>query len=171
MDEVHIISPVAFVLAVLPYVAVIAAMVFATLSGKPPMSLPAMVAVGTLGGTVLACYILLIGYINSDAGRRGMSRLAWTLLAILHPERAWHRVVFRIAETAHRILPAMRRAPRVRVRLLPAVPVSPEPRVSQVSALRTCRRQVLPLLWRRPHGWCERSGCVTAAAPSSQKMA
>jgi len=38
-----------------------------------------------LGGTVIGCYVLLIGYINRDAGRRGMSRLAWTLLAILIP--------------------------------------------------------------------------------------
>jgi hypothetical protein len=86
MDEVHIISPVAFVLAIVPYVVVLAAIVFATLSGKkPPMPLPAMIAVGTLGGTVMACYVLLIGYVNSDAGRRGMSRLGWTLLAIFIP--------------------------------------------------------------------------------------
>jgi hypothetical protein len=85
MDEVHIISPVVFVLAILPYLAVVGAIVFATLSGKPPMPLPAMVAVGTLGGTILACYVLLIGYVNSDAGRRGMSRLAWTLLAVFIP--------------------------------------------------------------------------------------
>jgi hypothetical protein len=85
MDEVHIISPVAFVLAILPYPAAIAAIVFATLSGKPPMPLAAMVALGIVGGTILACYILLIGYVSSDAGRRGMSRLGWTLLAIFIP--------------------------------------------------------------------------------------
>ena len=86
MDEVHIISPVAFVLAIVPYVVVLAAIVFATLSGKkPPMPLPALIAVGTLGGTVMACYVLLIGYVNSDAGRRGMSRLGWTLLAMCVP--------------------------------------------------------------------------------------
>jgi RNA polymerase subunit RPABC4/transcription elongation factor Spt4 len=38
-----------------------------------------------LGGTILGCYILLIGYVNGDAGRRGMSRLGWTLLAICVP--------------------------------------------------------------------------------------
>jgi hypothetical protein len=84
-DEIHIISRWVFAFAILPYIAVIAAIVFATLSGKPPMPLPAMIAVGILGGTVLACYILLIGYVNGDAGRRGMSRLGWTLLAIFIP--------------------------------------------------------------------------------------
>jgi RNA polymerase subunit RPABC4/transcription elongation factor Spt4 len=85
MDEIRIISPWAFFFATLPYFAAIAAMVYATLSGKPPMPLAEMVAAGVLGGTVLACYILLIGYVNRDAGRRGMNRLAWTLLAIFIP--------------------------------------------------------------------------------------
>src|SRR3954447_8829592 len=40
---------------------------------------------GALLGSVLFCYILLISYINRDAGRRGMSRLAWTLVAVLVP--------------------------------------------------------------------------------------
>jgi predicted amidophosphoribosyltransferase len=44
-----------------------------------------MVPLAILGGTALGCCILLIGYINRDAGRRGMSRLAWTLLAIFVP--------------------------------------------------------------------------------------
>ncbi len=85
MDEIRIISPWAFFFATWPYLAAIGAMVYATLSGKPPMSMAAMVAAGILGGTALACYILLIGYVNRDAGRRGMSRLAWTLLAIFIP--------------------------------------------------------------------------------------
>jgi Double zinc ribbon len=85
MDELRVISPWVFFFAILPYVAAIAAITYATFSGKPPMSLPAMVALGILGGTVLACYILLIGYVNGDAGRRGMSRLGWTLLAIFIP--------------------------------------------------------------------------------------
>jgi RNA polymerase subunit RPABC4/transcription elongation factor Spt4 len=29
--------------------------------------------------------VLLIGYVNRDAGRRGMSRVLWTLLAIFIP--------------------------------------------------------------------------------------
>ena len=37
---------------------------------------------GLLVGSVVACYLLLIGYVNRDAGRRGMSRTSppqsWT---------------------------------------------------------------------------------------------
>jgi len=84
-DEVKIISPWAFFIAALGFVAAIAALVFVSLSDKnaPPLAL--MVVLAIVGGTLLACYILLIGYINRDAGRRGMSRLLWTLIAICIP--------------------------------------------------------------------------------------
>jgi hypothetical protein len=85
MDEVRIISPWAYIFAIIPYLVAFAAVVYATLSGNPPMSLPAMVAMALFGGTIMACLILLIGYINRDAGRRDMSPLAWTLLAIFIP--------------------------------------------------------------------------------------
>jgi len=45
----------------------------------------ARVLLGLVAGTLLGCYFLLIGYVNRDAGRRGMSRLLWTLVAILIP--------------------------------------------------------------------------------------
>lgn len=85
MDEIRIISPWAFLFVILGFFAAIAAVAYATLSGTPPMPLVAMVPMAILGGTILGCYILLIGYVNRDAGRRGMSRLAWTLLAIFIP--------------------------------------------------------------------------------------
>jgi hypothetical protein len=85
MDEVRIISPWAYVLATLPLLMGFAAVVYATLSGEPPMPMAAMVALALVGGTLLGCCVLLIGYINVDAGRRGMSRLAWTLLAVFIP--------------------------------------------------------------------------------------
>ena len=85
MDEVRIISPWAYVFVALGFVAGMGAVVFATLRGHPPFSLPGMVLLALLGGTILGCYFLLIGYVNRDAGRRGMNRLAWTILAILIP--------------------------------------------------------------------------------------
>jgi len=88
MDEVRIVSPWAYLIASLGYVAAGAAVVFATLTNKTPdpfYRLPVLVPLAIAGGTLIACYILLIGYVNRDAGRRGMSRIAWTLLAILIP--------------------------------------------------------------------------------------
>jgi RNA polymerase subunit RPABC4/transcription elongation factor Spt4 len=88
MDEVRIISPWAFFFAFLGFAVVAGAVVFATLTdktGAPFYSLPVLVPLGIVAGTAITCYILLIGYVNRDAGRRGMSRLAWTLLAIFIP--------------------------------------------------------------------------------------
>jgi hypothetical protein len=36
-------------------------------------------------GTFLAMLVLMVGYVNRDAGRRGMSRTMWTLLVIFVP--------------------------------------------------------------------------------------
>lgn len=88
MDEVRIISPWAFFIAALGWVVIIPLLVFAGLSdksagSKPPLAV--MVLLGVIAGALFACYILLIGYVNRDAGRRGMSRLLWTLLAIFVP--------------------------------------------------------------------------------------
>jgi RNA polymerase subunit RPABC4/transcription elongation factor Spt4 len=85
MDEIRIISPWAYLFVALGYLAVFAAVVYATLSGKPPMPLVAMVPMAIVGGTLIGCYVVLIGYVNADAGRRGMSRLGWTLLAMFIP--------------------------------------------------------------------------------------
>lgn len=49
----------------------------------PPKAV--MVLLGIVLGSLMACLILLIGYVNGDAGRRGMNRVLWTLLAIFVP--------------------------------------------------------------------------------------
>jgi RNA polymerase subunit RPABC4/transcription elongation factor Spt4 len=88
MDEVAIISPWAYFLASLGFVVAGAAVVFAAHTSKtadPFYRLPVMVPLAIVGGAVLACFILLIGYINRDARRRGMSPLLWTVLAIFVP--------------------------------------------------------------------------------------
>jgi hypothetical protein len=85
IDEIRMISPWAYVFVALGYSATMAAVVVAYRSGNPPFPLAAMVALAILGGTILGYVGLLIGYVNADAGRRGMSRVAWTLLAIFIP--------------------------------------------------------------------------------------
>jgi RNA polymerase subunit RPABC4/transcription elongation factor Spt4 len=87
-DEISIISPVARVLACLGFVVTGAAMIAALVMNKshdPFFRLPILTPMAFVGGCVIACYILLIGYVYADAGRRGMSRLGWTLLAIFVP--------------------------------------------------------------------------------------
>ena len=41
--------------------------------------------VGVLLGIIISVWVLLIFYVNADAGRRGMSRLIWTVLVIFVP--------------------------------------------------------------------------------------
>jgi RNA polymerase subunit RPABC4/transcription elongation factor Spt4 len=84
-DEIRNISPWAYFFALLGFLAMIAVVVFATLADKNAPPIAVMVLVGIFAGTIIACYIVLIGYINRDAGRRGMSRVLWTLLAIFIP--------------------------------------------------------------------------------------
>ena len=48
----------------------------------PPWATPLL---GLLIGVVMGCYLLLIGYINRDAKRRGMSPVLWTIVAIIIP--------------------------------------------------------------------------------------
>jgi hypothetical protein len=85
MDEVRIISPVAFVIAAIVFLAFIALTVGIAISDKTAPPLPLMAGIGLFAGTAMACYVLLIGYVNRDAGRRGMSRVLWTLVAIFIP--------------------------------------------------------------------------------------
>ena len=45
----------------------------------------ARILLGLLVGLILTCYLLLIGYVNRDSGRRGMSRVLWTTVSVLVP--------------------------------------------------------------------------------------
>jgi Double zinc ribbon/Phospholipase_D-nuclease N-terminal len=84
-DELRRVPAWAWVLAGIAFVA--AHVVFIWLMAHDPKApalwLRILMAIGA--GSLLGCYFLLIGYINQDAGRRGMSRLAWTLLAVFVP--------------------------------------------------------------------------------------
>src|SRR5580692_7500690 len=81
-DEIRIFAPWAYYLFTLVLLRV--AVLFVTVVGRDHNA-PRLIVrclMGVLAGTVLGCYAVLIGYINQDAGRRGMSRVLWTLIAI-----------------------------------------------------------------------------------------
>jgi RNA polymerase subunit RPABC4/transcription elongation factor Spt4 len=81
--EVSIIRMWAWILAVIGFAAM---QVVAQVVRQPDAPTPIVRALmGLLVGAVVACYLLLIGYIAPDARRRGMSPLLWTLVAILVP--------------------------------------------------------------------------------------
>lgn len=111
MDEVRTISPWAWLIAVLGFIALVALLTVpdfrcsstgaswspsigwhwtCTTDGTAPANAfrpprPVMVLLAIALGTIWACLILLIGYVNADARRRRMNRVLWTLLAIFIP--------------------------------------------------------------------------------------
>ena len=84
-DEIRIVSPWAFFIAALVLVSMIVLLVAVAGKDHDAPSLAIRVLLGVVAGTLLGCYVVLIGYVNRDAGRRGMSRVLWTLLAIFVP--------------------------------------------------------------------------------------
>jgi hypothetical protein len=84
-DEIRIISPWAFFIAALVLVSMVVLIVLVAVRDQNTPSAPVRYLLGVIAGTVLGCYILLIGYVNRDAGRRRMNRVLWTLIAIFVP--------------------------------------------------------------------------------------
>jgi len=81
-DELRIIPGWAIVLAVIAFASmqIVFNVVIARQPDAPPMW--GRIPLGILVGGLFGCLLLLIGYVNRDAGRRGMNRLLWTLVAI-----------------------------------------------------------------------------------------
>jgi hypothetical protein len=51
-----------------------------------PTPLAWRIFIGFMAGAVLAFWVLLVGYVNRDARRRGMSVTLWTVLVIFVPD-------------------------------------------------------------------------------------
>ena len=84
-DELRIIPGIAIGIAIACFFGMV--ILFACLP-KGPHDLPPFpgwLILGILAGLALGAWVLLIGYINADAPRRGMGRVLWTFLAILVP--------------------------------------------------------------------------------------
>jgi len=129
-DEIRIVAPWVFFFAVLTFLAMVVLVV--VLAGRdhsaPPLALRCLL--GVVAGALLGCYVVLIGYINRDAGRRRMSRLLWTLVAIFVPNGIGILLYFvlRKPRTANcpqchaDVEPGFSFCPRCRNRLQPVCP-------------------------------------------------
>ncbi len=84
-DEFRIIAPWVKGLAVFCFLAFQAVPVSVHYTDHFPPPVPALAAIGLFGGIAVAAVVLLFGYINRDAKRRGMNATLWTLLAIFVP--------------------------------------------------------------------------------------
>jgi RNA polymerase subunit RPABC4/transcription elongation factor Spt4 len=127
-DEIRIFAPWAYYVFGLVFATI--TVLFAALVDMKGHGLPLRCLLGAIAGTVLGCYAVLIGYINQDAGRRSMSRLLWTLIAIFVPNGLGILLYFllRKPRTAHcpqcgaAVEPGFSFCPRCRHALKPACP-------------------------------------------------
>ena len=130
MDEVHIISRWAYIIALLVFLSLPTLLAFLVRFDPTHPPIVVVVLAATVAGTFLACFVLLVGYVNRDAGRRGMSRVLWTLLAILVPNALGIVLYFvlrkpRIAncpQCGSVVEPGFCFCPRCRHRLAPVCP-------------------------------------------------
>ena len=84
--EIAIIPAWAFVVAAVLLAAIpIIFFTFVWPTESNPPALPLQILIALIPATFLALFLLLIGYVNRDAGRRGMSRTLWTVLVIIIP--------------------------------------------------------------------------------------
>ena len=87
-DDVRIIPGVAWVIAVLCWIFTFVMLISYAIPSDAELRLwpeAGKIAFSIWPGIVFAMYVLLIGYINADARRRGMRYVMWTLLAIFIP--------------------------------------------------------------------------------------
>jgi len=83
-EEAKLIPAWAIVLAVLAFIGMLALfllVVFRHDPNAPPI--PLQVFISFIPGSILALVILLGGYVNRDAQRRGMNRALWTTLVFI----------------------------------------------------------------------------------------
>lgn len=99
-DEMKLVPAWAYVLAGIGFICIQVVMNVLVPNEKNPPSQPLLGFLGFLAGAVLACYFLLIGYVNEDAGRRGMSRTLWTLLVIFIPNALGFILYFLLRQPA-----------------------------------------------------------------------
>jgi hypothetical protein len=84
-DEISIVPGWAWGLAAASF-AVMQYVMYAIVAREPDAPpLWGRILLGLVAGVVVGCYFLLLGYVNQDAGRRGMSRVLWTVVSILFP--------------------------------------------------------------------------------------
>ena len=71
MDELRIISRWAYFIALLVFLSLPTLLAILTRFDKTNPPIAVVAPAGIFAGTLMACYVLLIGYVNRDAGRRG----------------------------------------------------------------------------------------------------
>jgi hypothetical protein len=149
-QEWALVPTAARVIAVLAPLSLVALLAFlllvAPLSGgemAPPNVWGLFVFASLVAGVPMAVFVLLLGYVWADAGRRGMNPLGWTLLAIFVPGAVGLILYFLLpvlpdpGHQGSRLLLVVRGPGQTG---LPAVPPAGAARLEPLRPLRCCPR-------------------------------
>lgn len=148
-EELSVIPWAAWVIAVLACLGVGALMIGIPLRNDPeiqrwPIWLKALLIAGP--GIPLGIYVLLIGYVNADAQRRGMRYVMWTLLAALIPNAIGIILYFVLRD------PLTMPCPRCAAQLRSGYAFCPKCGAALARACPQCRSAVEP-------GWSHCANC------------
>jgi len=83
--EIRLIPVVMVVVAALLFVGMQALLLVLFRHDSHPPPLPVQVPIAFVAGSVLGLFMLLVGYVNGDAKRRGMNSKLWTFLVLFIP--------------------------------------------------------------------------------------
>jgi RNA polymerase subunit RPABC4/transcription elongation factor Spt4 len=100
----------------------------------PPRAL--QVVLGALTGTLLGFFMLLIGYVNRDAKRRGMNVALWTILVIFIPNAIGFIIYFLVRH------PLMIACPQCRTMANPSFNYCPKCKFNLHPSCPQCHRAV-----------------------------
>jgi hypothetical protein len=143
-DEVRIISRVAWTIAVLGAAGLFVGLVFAMTYDAEMRQWPLVGQAAFCLGVPLfvMAAILLIGYINADARRRGMRYVMWTLLALFLPNSLGIILYFVLRD------PILKPCPKCGAPSGPNFTYCPQCGAELAPGCPTCKRAVDPL-WKR----------------------
>jgi RNA polymerase subunit RPABC4/transcription elongation factor Spt4 len=130
-EEIRLIPKVMFVVAVLVFLGMQALLVLVAFRHEPhPPPMAVQVLLATLLGSVLGVFMLLVGYVNRDAKRRGMNYVLWTVLVLLIPNAIGYIIYFLVRQPIRgacpqcgaTVTPAFNFCPKCKFLLHPACP-------------------------------------------------
>jgi RNA polymerase subunit RPABC4/transcription elongation factor Spt4 len=130
-EEIRLIPKVMFAVAALVFVGM-QALLFLVLFRHDPHAPPlaAQVLVAFVAGSVLCVFMLLVGYVNRDAKRRGMNHILWTILVLFIPNAIGFIIYFVVRQPVRgacpqcgaTVTPGFNFCPKCKFLLHPACP-------------------------------------------------
>jgi len=107
----------------------------------PRIPVPVQILLGSIVAALISAYIMLAGYVNRDARRRGMRHVLWTFIVVLVPNAIGFILYFLLRQ------PLLGRCPNCATTVKPDFNYCPQ-----------CHHQLKPVC----------SGCGKTAEPGSQ---